>query len=435
MRLCKIVLAGLALLMLAGLIDRGIVPAISGKKSDASASNDFAGPWIGAWMWRHDQNPYDVALTSAVGRRFLNNDRPVVLIYPATSCMLLSPFTLLSWKTANFVWSLLGVVGLAAIALSLLSLGRFRFEDIRGWFLVLIVFSLTPFRAGVLVENPAIVCIALCLAAIYLASVERDTVSGMVLAMATALKPNLCIWILAFYLLRRRWRLSLSCIISGIVMTSVTLARLSISPFRLLANYTQNIQETLGPGGSNAFSTGNPLGLLNLQVVFHPMVGGAASLLAYLVFAIGLGIWFWAVLRNPSCPEALALGSLLALSFLPIYHRVYDIGILTLTLCWALGRASEPFGLLRRTTVILMLLFLIPERTFGAFSMAYLPATVRSTMWWSMIVLPHSVWILLLLNIVLLCALAQLRLVHEGSRSDHKRTLLPVPSSLKVAIF
>jgi len=433
MRIYKAALAVLVLLMVGDLVHRGVVPAVTGRKSVPSSSNDFAGPWIGAWMWRHGQNPYDVALTSEVGRQSLRYDRPVVLIYPATTCMLLSPFTFLSWKTANFLWSLLCVVGVAAIALVLLKLGRFKSEDIRSWLLVAIVFSLTPLRAGVLVENPAIVSIALCLAAVYLASLEKDIASGIVLAMATALKPNLCVWVLLFYLLRRRWRLSMSFIVSGAVITSVTLARLPLSPSRLLANYMQNIQETLGPGGSNAFGTGNHLGLLDLQVVLYPMVGRAASVLAYLVFAIGLSIWFWAVQRNPSCPETLALSSLLALGFLPIYHRAYDVGILTLTLCWALGRAGDRVGLLRRTTLILMLLFLIPERLFGSFSVAHLPDNVRSTPWWYLIVMPHSVWILLLLNIALLCALVQLRHGGEGSRSDYRRKPLPAALSLKVA--
>lgn len=437
MRFYKIVLAILVLLMVGDLVDRGVVPALTGKKSDPSSSNDFAGPWIGAWMWRHGQNPYDVALTAQVGKQSLKYDRPVVLIYPATACMLLSPFTFLSWNTANFLWSLLCVLGVAVVALMLLRLGRFKSEDIRSWLLVAIVFSLTPLRAGVLVENPAIVSIALCLSAVYLASLEKDIASGIVLAMATALKPNLCVWILLFYLMRRRWRLNVSFIISSVVITSVTLARLPVSPFHLLANYMQNVQQTLGAGGSNAFGTGNPLGLLDLQVVFYPMMGSAASLLAYLVFAIGLGIWFWAVQRNPSCPEMLALSSLLALGFLPIYHRAYDVGILTLTLCWALERrrGANPFDLFRRTTLILMLLFLIPERLFGSLAIAYLPDAVRSTPWWYMIVLPHSVWILLLLNIALLCALLQLRYEDEGSRSDYHSKQIPAALTPNVAGF
>ncbi|MGA9392492.1 MAG: glycosyltransferase family 87 protein [Candidatus Sulfotelmatobacter sp.] len=433
MRLYKAALAVLVLLMFGGLVDRGIVPAVTHRKSDASSSNDFAGPWIGAWMWRHGQNPYDVALTSVVGREFLKYDRPVVLIYPATACMLLAPFTFLSWNTANFLWSVLCVIGVLAVALVLLKLGSLKSEDIRSWLLVAIIFSLTPLRAGVLVENPAIVSIALCLSAVYLASLEKDIAAGIVLAMATALKPNLCIWILLFYLLRRRWRLSLSFVISGVVITSLTLARVPLSPSRLLANYMQNIQETLSSGGSNAFIAGTHLGLLDLQVVLYPMVGRPASMLAYLIFAIGLGMWFWAVQRNPSCPETLALSSLLALGFLPIYHRAYDVGILTLSLCWALARAGDVSRLLRRTTLILMLLFLIPERLFGAFAIAYLPATVRSTPWWYMIVLPHSVWILLLLNIALLCALVQLRHGDEGSRSDYNREPIPAALSLRVA--
>lgn len=410
MRLYKTLLAGLVLLMVGDFVQRGIVPAVSVRK------NDFTDPWIGAWLWRHGQNPYDVALASAVNMQFINHDGPMVPIYPATTYMLLAPFSFLSWNTANLVWILLGLIGVAAIAFVLLRLGRFKSEDIRSWLLIAIVFSLTPLRAGLLVENPAIISISLCLAAVYLASREQDIASGITLAMATAVKPQLGIWVLVFYLVRRRWRLSLSCIACGVVVTGVALARIPLSPSQLQANYTQNLQHWFGPGGSNDFSPANPsrFDLVNLQVVLSPMVGHAASLLAYLVFAIGLGIWFWAVQRNPSCPDALALGSLLALSFLSVYHRSYDVGILTLTLCWTLGRAEEPYGLLRRSALILTLLFLTPERVFISLSNAYLSATVRSSVWWNMIVLPHAVWIVLLLNIVLLCALIELGHRDEG---------------------
>ena len=432
--LFKVALALLILLMAGDLVKRGIVPAVTGQKWDPVSSNDFAGPWIGSWMWRHGQNPYDVALTSEVGRQTVNCDRPVVLIYPATTCMLLSPLTFLPWNAANFLWSLFCVIGVVAIAILLLRLGSFKFEDIRGWVLVAIIFSLTPLRAGVLVENPAIISIALCLAAVYLASLEKDIASGIVLAMATALKPNICIWILLFYLLRRRWRISMSFVTSGAAITLVTLARLWLSPFRLLADYTQNIKETLSPGGSDALSAGNHLGLLDLQVVLYPIMGHTASLLAYLIFAIGLGVWFWAVWKNQSCPETLALSSLLALGFLPIYHRAYDIGILTLTLCWVLGRATDPFALLRKTTLTLMLLFLIPERIFGS-AITHLPSVLRSTTWWYMIVQSHFVWILLLLNIVLLYALVQLRHGDEDSRPVYNRKPIPAALSVKVAGF
>jgi hypothetical protein len=435
MKIClyKAALAILVLLMFGDLVHRGVVPAVTGRRWDASSSNDFAGPWIGAWMWRHGQNPYDVALTSEVGRRFLKYDRPVVLIYPVTTCMLLSPFTYLSWNTANFLWSLLCVIGVAATALVLLRFSGFKSKDIKSWLLVAIVFSLTPLRAGVLVENPAIVSIALCLCAIYLASLDKDIAAGIVLAIATALKPNICIWVLLFYLLRRRWHLSMSFIISGVVITSVACARLLISPSHLLANYLQNIQVTFGTGGSNGLSTSDHLGLLDLQVVLSPMVGRAASPLGYLVFAIGLGIWLWAAQRKPSCPETLMLSSLLALSFLPIYHRAYDVGILALTLCWALGRTGDSSVLLRRTSLILMLLFLLPERLLGSLAIAYLPATVRSTPWWDVIILHHSVWILLFLNIALLCALVRLKHEDGNSQFDYNRKPSATALSLKVA--
>src|SRR5271169_239413 len=128
MRLYKVLLAGLVLLMVGDFGVRGIAPAVSGRKSNPSASNDFTDPWIGAWLWRHGQNPYDVALASAVGRNLVNRDGPMVLIYPPTAYLLLSGFSFLSWNAANLVWSLLSLMGLTAVALLLTRLGQFKSE-------------------------------------------------------------------------------------------------------------------------------------------------------------------------------------------------------------------------------------------------------------------------------------------------------------------
>ena len=91
--------------------------------------------------------------------------------------------------------------------------------------------------------------------------------------------------------------------------------------------------------------------------------------MAYGLAALGFVLWIYAVFRNPECSPALALASVLRLSFLPVYHRVYDTGILTLVLAWIFGAAADNskrivpdqrHRLMKRIAFALFLLLLLP---------------------------------------------------------------------------
>ena len=101
--------------------------------------------------------------------------------------------------------------------------------------------------------------------------------------------------------------------------------------------------------------------------------------------------------------DALAISSLLALSFLSVYHRINDVGILTLALWWGFEEGGEQ---LRRTRglVVILVLMLAAGQSVLARSGPYLPSWVTDSAWWNLVLVPYFVWIMLVLSGVLLYA-------------------------------
>ena len=387
--------------MLGDLVLRGIVPSLTAGK------NDFSDPFVGAWLWRHGSNPYDVALASAAGKRLTESQVLVVPIYPPTTFLLVAPITFLPWGWANFVLAVLGTLGVCLIAFCVVRLAHRRVQDDKAWIMIALVLAFAPFHTSLHVANVSVISTALCVLAVYLASCDHDLAGGFTLAVATCLKPHLGIWIFGFYLLRRRWRLLAAGALSGALLAVIALAQIPLPPHALLANYQANLQHWFQPGGQNDFSLANPLRfqLANFQVVLQPLLGSTgANAVALGVVALAVGLWIYAVSRKRACPEALALSSLLALSFLPVYHRVYDTGVLTLSLAWIFSDSGNRLDWMKRIALALLILLLLPFQSAVVRSETYLPLGTAQSWWWNLAVAPYASWILLAFSAVLLYA-------------------------------
>jgi hypothetical protein len=115
-------------------------------------------------------------------------------------------------------------------------------------------------------------------------------------------------------------------------------------------------------------------------------------------------VWAYFVFRGRVRSETLAISSLLALSFLSVYHRVNDAGILTLALCWALGRVDHQLRSTRRAVLFLLLLLLAPGQGVLTRLQPNLAPWVAHSWWWNLVIAPYFVWALFALSAVLLYA-------------------------------
>src|SRR5208283_169768 len=108
----------------------------------------------------------------------------------------------------------------------------------------------------------------------------------------------------------------------------------------------------------------------------------------------------------------LAFGTLLVLSILPFYHRVYDTLLLVLPAIWVLGNFAPPWRTLVGTLRILLACFLLPSGSalVAAVEENRIPQSIAREWWWNSLVMPHQIWLLLAISVGLLLSLRKLTL-------------------------
>jgi hypothetical protein len=390
--------------MLADLLARSVVPAIKHH------GNDFWDPFVGAYLWRQAENPYDTVLAKTITEKLRTPGVSAVTIYPPPTYMIVSPLTLLPWRQAKLLWVLLSAAAVPVVTYSLVQIGNFKANEVRTWFVIAVVFTFRPFHTAIYVGNIAVITTAMCLLAIHLAMRRRDIVAGALLAVASCLKPQDCIWIFAFYILRQQWRIVLAGVLTGLLLTGTAIARIPLKISALMANYLANLNYWFAPGGQNDFSSGNlsQFPVVNFQTVLFPMVHSrfAANALAVTLLAIGLVVWGYVILRKGLDYAPLCLASLLALSFIAAYHRVNDAGLMTLPLCWALSQDHDSLKRIKRTTIILVLILAAGQSVLVRLAL-YLPSFVTNSRSWNLFFIPYFAWTLFALSVVLLYGLAR----------------------------
>ncbi len=402
----RLLLALISLLMIADLVLRGLNLAFEPAKTD------FSDVYAGAWLWRHGQNFYDSALATRAHEQLVHASFQIAPVYPPTAFVLVSPFTFLPWGWANFIWLLLGLAGIPATLFLLLRLRGSAGWDPRTWNLRTAAFatlflSFNPLHQAYHLGNSALLVVPLCLGAISLAEVGHDLSAGLILGTAAALKPQVAFWILVYYLFRRRAKMLVGAIVPVAALTAIFFTR-AVALSAMIASYRANLRFWFAPGRPDGFTEGaRPYHVNMMQVVLYQIVHtvSAANLMAHALFVIGLVIWILILWRARfHASFALAISSLLSLSFLSMYHSVSDVTFLTLALCWAIPVDHLPWTRARIWTCALFLVMTLPGHSA---LMRFSPhlGSMTAQWWWHLFVERYFVWLLLALNVVLLAAL------------------------------
>jgi hypothetical protein len=419
----RVALGILALLMLGDFVFRGILTA------PQTTRNDFSEPYVGAWLWRHGENFYDSLLTKETATRLTGSQVNLVLIYPPTALILISPFSFLPWVWANTIWLILGLLGVGATIFLLFRLGRFGVAEDRAWALATFILAFSPLHQAFHMGNVALLAVPVCLLGVVLAESGWDFTAGIVLSLATALKPQLGLWPLLFYLVQFRKRF-----IWGALIPSVALLAAIVDypiPWRtLVAGYRGNLHYWFTPGHMLGNTEGSlPFHVNSSQIIFYEALHNIreANLLANSLFALGLLLWCLAMWRSRfGVDTALAISSLLALSFVSLYHSVSDVTGLTAALCWAYGHESqsndgETLAWCKRATCVIFLLMMLPGHSLLIRLSPSVSEAVSQSWGWRVLVARYFIWLLLGLNAVLLYAVMQSsrnRFAPLGARPD-----------------
>jgi hypothetical protein len=416
----------LALLLAAGVefVVRGPVRAIQ----TATQFNDSLSPYIQANGWTHGLDPYspqtllrlwpaEAAHLLFVPREVADGSiiakRGIPTAYPITALVLIASLSWLPWSLAYAVWLAINLALFVIMLFALVALSGFSYRDPLAVLLIAFALALAPFHTGLVTGNVALVAVELGVIAVWSARQRSDITTAVLLAVSVGLKPQIGLCFLLYYLLRRRWRIFATAVGLLALFAGLGLLRLEIGHTPWLANYLNDGHVLLETGILANFTPINPMryGLLNLQVVLYSWAGSVslANHLAELIGATFLVVWIVFVWRRSSQDdfELLDLSAIAVASLLPIYHRFYDAALLVLPACWVFVsfRKARFFGII---ALLLMLPFLIPGGTLLETMQAggRIPSTLTTRWWWEGIVMPHEIWALLLLSILLLYEIA-----------------------------
>jgi hypothetical protein len=386
--------------------------------------NDFISPYIQSKAWVQGIDPYSpanlVRLWPAEAERpeFLDQDltngtlvlrRGIPTAYPLTALFVLAPMTIFPWPLAHAIWLAINLLAYAAMGFSLALLIHLRWNETRTYIFCAFLLALAPFHTGLAAGSIAIVVVAM--TAVVCLAVERgqDILAGALLAIAVSLKPQIGLPFLLCFLLYRRWRLAGTAM--GIIALVAVLAvlRLTIAGTPWVENYFYDNRMLFSRGSLGDFTEADPIrfGLVNLQVLLYVILHdrALANGLA-LAVAVIAGLW-WSFLlnrRSGGGQHLLALSALVVISLLPIYHRLYDASLLVFPLAWSLTDLSGRLRSLGNITFFLILPFLVPGGTVleQIQLRGYVSAAVRGAWWWNSMVMPHQVWTLVILSVILL---------------------------------
>jgi Glycosyltransferase family 87 len=129
------------------------------------------------------------------------------------------------------------------------------------------------------VGNVSIPAIALCCTAVWAASQQKETATGILLGVATCLKPQLGLWFLLYCLLRKRWRVGLVVVTLGALVLTIGVLRLEMSGVLWWQDYLSNARGFAMDNKTVDFTDADPIRftLINLQVLFHSLLRSTAA--------------------------------------------------------------------------------------------------------------------------------------------------------------
>jgi hypothetical protein len=414
----EIICISLLLIAAGEFVARGPLRAIH----ESTKINDFLSPYIQSKAWSKGFDPYSpqslVKLWPSDAGHFsfleeeaangtLVSREGIPTAYPLTSLVLISPLALLPWHIAYGIWLTL-ILGLfVGMLFALVDLSGLALTDLRTILLIAFVLALAPFHTGIVTANISVIAAEIGVISFWCTTKDYDKATAVLLAISLGLKPQIGLCFFCYYALRRRWRICGFAFAATMAMTFLGIFRLAINRTPWVQNYLTNNHYLFVAGHLGSFTTINPtrFGLINLQVALYPLVNSmtAANVIAMLMGIILFVVWATAMIRSDDSQNLLAISAIAVISLLPIYHRFYDAVLLVLPITWALVNFHAP-RMAGIATLVLIAPFLFPGGTILEVlqTRGHIPQFLSNHWWWEAFVLPHQVWALLALAIVLL---------------------------------
>ena len=388
--------------------------------------------------WIIGANPYELegvsrAWASSDGSP-LGNPAPLrhagILLYPPTTLATLAPLCALPWTIARLLWMAANIAGVA-LALWVAA----RLAGLRGaalWGFLAAGVWLAPFATNIAVGQTAVVTLLLIAAGQWsrfrnnrpvqspdqpgdAAPPPRGTwTCGLLLGLATALKPQMGLLFIIYEAGRLRWRSAIAAAAVVVLTAGIGVARLEATGAPWWDSWQRNLHnfsrvEDGNPTRSNPDTRHQ---MLNLHYPLHNFTDDR-SLVQLLVYAIvgALSLaYFLTDLRRgrnkaEGRAELISLSMTSVISLLVVYHRFYDAVLLVLPLALAVQLIAQRTQRAAGWTLLaLCAVFFVPGSVVlsAAALKGWAPPALTGSWLWENILLPHETWALLAMAILLI---------------------------------
>ncbi|MFN0133617.1 MAG: glycosyltransferase family 87 protein [Phycisphaerales bacterium] len=326
----------------------------------SSGNYDFNLVYGSARAWLVGLNPYE---RDEVERAWLSAGGPAevhplgprpsaVLLYPVSAFAALSPIAALPFGAARVVWSMANVAGVLG---SIVILGRIA--GLRGWawrVFAALALAYWPTMSGLRLGQTPIVVLGLVCASRVVGG-GGGAGRGVILGVASAIKPQLGALFVVYELGRGRWRAGLVGLAAAVVLFGVGAARSSVAGVDWWGSWRANLAAfAVGDDGNPTAANAIRHHMINLHYPLHTLTDDR-GLVRVMVYGIvgGLCLAYLAMdmrrgrERGEGRGELLSLSMTSAVTLAVAYHRSYDAVILLIPMAMAvggLGRRDEGTG-------------------------------------------------------------------------------------------
>src|SRR5262245_15822071 len=309
---------------------------------------DFVSVHSAARTWIHGGDPYDLPAVVVTWRQTgIFTDRDVsyfATVYPPTSLLMLVPLALLPASAAMTLWLMLTLILLALQFHALGSMAQLSWRDSRMLLLLGAALAAAPLQFGILSGQLSLPAISMCIIAFWCVSRGQDRLAGVLLGLACAVKIQVAAPFVLYYLLTRRFRVFAFAAAVGGGIAAIALLAMHLSHTDWIAGWKYSIALTERLGGVNDYGWTNRFRdeIVDLKLLLVSAIHDPRTLrIVVSAIVIALLAWYVSVFPRGSSrsdrTELLTLATLSATALLPIYHRVYDVTLLTTALAWALA--------------------------------------------------------------------------------------------------
>ncbi len=313
---------------------------------------DLIPVYTGARCLMQGCNPYDTAqldsqyLQSGGPMERMPQWRNIPPLYPPSTLLVLAPLTLLEYPAARLFWVILSGALFVASVWLIWSMSPKRHR----WVFTALgsIFPIGATRVLAAGQPAGFAISLLVIGAILFLKNRYIPLATVLLMLSVAIKPHLSGPIVLYFVITKiHWRYAIAALSGALGLLLIGMSILTLRPASAhwTGDLAANIAAAAAPGGVNDPRPGGALNLANLQGLTSVLFANDAvfNFVAYAIFLVLLAWWLTAVVKTTpqSTDHFIALGALATLSLLPVYHRLYDAGILVLAIPAIAGVLSK----------------------------------------------------------------------------------------------